>query len=308
MQRFFLVARKQLPSNIFSLALSNMLRWSNFRASFVGSLATREYRDTIHLYNRVQRAYRHSPYFEFMAEATFVQSLVDEAFQRAQRTPCPTLRTAVYQLVQQLLEQEPVIFGMPQRPRFGHLSTAAMQNLRRILLIKKQILNDPAHYVDLWRENVTRLIERISQHVPPFAFTDNPSTGCRVPLIDVCENAAKAIETTVATIYDDDIVSAGFFETIRSRLDDNLCHVSGMSKHEANRTGRKLVFPTDARGKAPRENSNRVSFGYPVRGALFHRYPLQYPPRTLVSGDLDSRRTQRGQEQPLAPSYSQSPI
>ena len=46
MRLFTSAARKQLPSNIFSLALSHIFRWSNLRASFVGSLASREFSDT----------------------------------------------------------------------------------------------------------------------------------------------------------------------------------------------------------------------------------------------------------------------
>ena len=105
MRHFTSAARKQLAFNIFYLALLNIFRWSNLRASFIGSLATREYRDTIRLYNRVLRAYRRSPYFESMSQASSVECLVDDAFRRARRTPCSPLRNAACQFVRQLLNR-----------------------------------------------------------------------------------------------------------------------------------------------------------------------------------------------------------
>ena len=96
--------------------------------------------------------------------------------------------------IKQLLEQEPAIFRMPPRPRFRQLSSSDLLALRKMLLAKERLLAEPTRHVDRWREIVIRLIERASRHFPPFAFSDSPSTTYRVPLIDVCENAAKAIE------------------------------------------------------------------------------------------------------------------
>jgi hypothetical protein len=284
MRLFTSAARKQLPSNIFSLALSNIFRWSNLRASFVGSLASHEYRDTIRLFNRVQRAYERSPYSEPLAATNFVQGIVDEGFRRARRIPHLPLQTAVRQFVRQLLDQEPAIFAMPPPPRFDHLSTVALHDLRRILLLKERTLDDPARYVDLWRDNVICLVERVARHIPPLAFSDIASTNYHVPLIDLCEDAAKAIESAVATVYHDDIVSAGFFDNIRSRLDDNLCHASGMTKDKAMRTDRSPVFPTEARGKTPREIVAAYLSGTPLEALFSINIPFDIPQDTRYSG------------------------
>lgn len=268
-----------MRSNVFYWALSNLFNWSNLRAFFVGSLADRERRELIELHARVDSAYQASPYSEEYAEIDFIEAVVDEAFQRAERTPGKALRAAACELVYQLLIQEPVIFGMPDHPTFDHASLAAIQELRKLLIVKERVLSDPPYYVDIWREKIIRLIQGMSGYFPSFAFGEAQSSPYRVSLIDVCDNAPEAIERTVATMYDDDIVKAGFFDAIRNRLDDNLCYASGLSRQEAVRTGRKLTYPTEAKGRTGREIAAGYLAGTPFADFLTTDIPFDIPSR-----------------------------
>ncbi len=80
--------------NIFHWAVSNVFRWSNLRAAFVGSMADRDRNEVFELYRRVTRAYESSPYSEEYGEIDFVQDVVQEASRRAGRVPSLALQAA----------------------------------------------------------------------------------------------------------------------------------------------------------------------------------------------------------------------
>ena len=266
-----------MSSNVFHWAIRNIFNWSNLRAVFVGSLVRRERQELKELYDRVASTYARSAYSEPYAEVEFVQEVVDEAFGRAGRTPCKALHDAACEFVYRLLMQEPVIIGIPDAPDLGHISLPAMHELRKLLIVKERVLSDPAFYVDIWREKIIRLIEGLSAYFPAFAFTDILSSAFQVSLIDVCEQPSETIERLAATMYDDDVVNAGFFEAIRTRLDDNLCRVSGMTKQEALRTGRKPLFPTDTKDKTARDILASYLSGTPFVELLSAELPFEIP-------------------------------
>ena len=268
-----------MRSNVFHWALSNLFNWSNLRAFFTGSLAERERRDLIALQARVAHAYERSDFSRPDADLEFVVEVVDEAFRRAERLPCKALREAACELVYQLLVQEPVIFGTPKVPAFGQASLPTLHDLRKVLTVKERVLGDPAHYVDIWREKIIRLIEGISGYFPPFAFGESQTSPYRVSLIDVCEDPAEAIERAIATMYDDDVVNAGFFYDIRNRFDDNLCYASGMTRQEAGRSARKPVYPTEAKGRTGREILATYLAGTPFAEFLAADIPFEIPTR-----------------------------
>jgi len=266
-----------LRSNIFHWALSNLFNWSNVRAFFVGSLAGRERRELIELHRRVEAAYRHSGYAHPDAPIELVEGVVDETFRRAERTPCKGLRDATCEFVYQLLMQEPVIVGMPDAPAFDHISVPTIHEMRKVLIVKERVLGDPDYYVDIWREKIIRLIEGVSRYFPPFAFGQVHASPFSVSLIDVCEDAPEAIERAIATMYDDDVVNAGLFDGVRSRLDDNLCYASGMTRQEALRAGRKLLYPTEAKAKTAREIVAIYLAGTPFAAFLSADIPFEIP-------------------------------
>ena len=244
------------PQNIFHWAISNLFEWSNLRATFVGSLVDREQVEVKTLYGQVRAAYESSPYSDQDAEIDFVRELVEDACSRAERVPASSLQDAMHELVWRLLTEEPVIFGMPEAPDFDHLSLAQVQEWRAFLVVKERVLGDPKFYVDVWREKIVRIFEGLMPSFPSYAFAETnsaqTSTGYTVSIIDVCGRPAEAVERTMATMYDDDVVNAGLFNFVRRRFDDNLCRVSGVTREEASRS-RSLVLPTTARDLAPRE-------------------------------------------------------
>lgn len=269
--------------NIFHWAVSNVFQWTNLRAAFVGSLAERDQGEVRDLYAKVIRLYRISPYCEEYGEIDFVNEVVAQACSRARRIPSVPLRDAMHELVWQLLMTEPVIYGMPDRPDFPHLSVPQLQEWRSFLLVKQRVLSDPDTYVDIWREKIIRLLEGSMHYFPPFAFVESegaeePATY-KVSLADVCGLPREAIERTMATLYDDDIVNAGLFEQLRNRLDDNLCRASGVTRNEAARA-RSLATPTNSRDMNPRQLVATFLSGTPFAELFLADVPFRIPEKS----------------------------
>jgi hypothetical protein len=270
--------KKRLPSeNIFHWAFSNILQWSNLRASFVGSMADRERRELDALYAQVLSAYNASPYSEQEAGLDFVYALVDEAITRAGRTPPESVKAEFFEVVWQLLYSEPVIFGMPAAPDFAHLSYDSLLQLRSILTVKQRVLGDPGFYVEVWREKIIRLLQGLLGYFPPFVFDqqslDAPTTFS-VSLIDVCANPGEAIERTMATMFDDDVVQAGLFSQVRKHFEDNLARANGLTPHEAARATRTIRTPTTSRTHSPRELVSDFLSGTPFPALFLSNVPF----------------------------------
>lgn len=275
-----------LPSdrrNIFHWAVSNIFQWTNLRASFVGSLADRDRTEVRILHQRVSDAYDASPYSEELAEIDFVRELVEDATWRAGRVPSIALREAMHEVVWQLLMEEPVIYGMPDRPDFDHLSIAQLLEWRAFLLVKERVLSDPKFYLDIWREKIIRILEGLMHHFPSFAFAeanelDQPAPYL-VSLIDVCAQPVDAVERTMATMYDDDVTRAGLFDRVRQRLDDNLLRAAGLTRAEVQRA-RSLVTPSTAKDMAPREIAAKFLSGTPFADLFMADVPFRIPEKS----------------------------
>lgn len=269
--------------NIFHWAFSNILQWTNLRALFVGSMAGRDRDETRTLYAQVLRAYQASAYSGDDAAIDLVDGVVDEAFRRSGRIPPATLRTEFCEVVWQLLHTEPVIVGMPPLPDFTHLSYESLRHLRSLLTVKQRVLSDPKFYVEVWREKIIRLLEGLVGYFPPFVFEPQWSdiqATFNVSLIDICANPADAIERTMATMYDDDVVRAELFTLVRKSFEDNLARASNLTTEEAGRKPRSVRTPSSSRGATPRELVSDFLSGTPFPGLFLSNVPFPIPDNT----------------------------
>jgi hypothetical protein len=209
--------------------------------------------------------------------------VVDEAFRRAGRVPPTSLRTEFCEVVWQLLHTEPVIVGMPPQPDFAHLSYDSLQQLRLLLTVKQRVLSDPKFYVEVWREKIIRLLEGLVGYFPPFVFEPqlaNMQATFSVSLIDICANPADAIERTMATMYDDDVVKAELFTLVRKSFEDNLARASGLTTEETARKPRSVRTPSSSRGATPRELVADFLSGTPFPGLFLSSVPFPIPDAT----------------------------
>jgi len=264
--------------NIFHWVFSNVLNWSNFRSFFVGSMAHRHRKEVEELHARVQRRYDRSTFSREDAALDFVDGVVDDAFQRAGRTPSSTLRTEFCEVVWELVFGDPVLYGMPEAPSFRHLSFEALGQWRTLLAIKDRVLNEPDFYVDIWREKIIRLLEGLVRLFPSFVFDPALATGepgFTVSLIDVFPNPAQAIERTMATMYDDDVVRAELFREVRKCFEDNLKRVSNIGPRDPN--PHKPVKTPTTTDQPPRELVATFLSGTPFPRLFLADVPFPIP-------------------------------
>ena len=267
--------------NIFGWSnFRSAFQWSNARAFFVGSLRDREQAETRALYARVSEAHQRSRYADPDAALDFVQEVVAEGCQRAEVVPCEKLRDGLHELVWELLQADPVFFGMPDAANLDNLSIEGGIALRAYLAAKERILARPDWYEDIWREKVIRLIEGLIDYLPPIAF-DGPTAGPEAPfsvlLLDLCARPAEVIQRIMATMYDDDITQAGLFENVRRCFEENLAATIGMTKERAAQSGRQPVLPTEAGGRHPRELVGTYLGGTPYAPLFFTELPFTIP-------------------------------
>lgn len=232
------------------------------------------------LYSRVSTAHRRSRYADPDDALDFVQAVVAEACRRAQAHPSEQLRNGLHELVWDLLGADPVFFGIPDPSVMDNLSIEGGITLRTYLATKERILARPDWYEDIWREKVIRLIEGFLADLPPVAFGDVPIGSVApfsVRLLDLCARPAQVIERFMATMYDDDIVRAGLFDSIRTRLEENLAATLGMTRARAAQSGRQPVLPTEAAGKHPRELVGVYLGGTPYAALFATELPFAIP-------------------------------
>ncbi|MBI3700540.1 MAG: ATP-binding protein [Afipia sp.] len=266
-------------SNIFHWAFSNILQWSNLRAYFVGSLAGRDREEVRDLYARVRDAYNASPYCAEDAAFEFTESLLEEVFQKAGVVASHKVQIAFGNVVWELLHGEPVIFGLPDEPDFGHMSRGSLQQMRALLVVKERILNNPAFYVDIWRQKIIYLLAGLVGSFPSFVFDpaiEDDAPGFNVMLIDVCSNPAEAIERTMATMYDDDIVQAGLFASVRKCFEDNLARASGINPNDPSRS-RTVRTPNTSKDRNPRDLVADFLSGTPFPDLFLASVPFPLP-------------------------------
>lgn len=270
------------PQNALYWAISNLFQWSNFRASFVGSLSKREKKELDELLSRVVSLYAASPFSVEYAELQFVEEVVSIALSRADQVASPALLSAMHELTWRLLTDEPVIFGMPSRPDTKHLSIDQLREWRSFLRVKERVLSDPNHYVEVWREKIVHILEGLMHHLPSFVFLKEAaenSTPYSVSLIDICVRPAEAIERTMATMFDDDVVGPGLFEQVRRRLDDNVCRASGLTRDEALRA-RSVTLPTTAKETDTRLLASQFLAGTPFAEFFLSDVPFIIPEKS----------------------------
>jgi hypothetical protein len=232
------------------------------------------------LYDRVLNAHRHSRYADDEDALDFVDEVVAEACRRAEVIPCESLLDALKELVWQLLCDDFAFFFMPDRAALANLSIERGIALRAILSTKECVLANPSRYEDIWREKVIRLTEGFLGELPPAAFDDShseSSAAFSILLIDLCSGPGRLIERLMATMYDDDIIEAGLFNTVREQFEHNFAAAMGMTREHAQRSGKQAPLPTGMTMTPPRDIVTLFLGGTPYALLFYTELPFAIP-------------------------------
>jgi hypothetical protein len=222
---------------------------TNFKNFFLGSARGREVEDTRALYERARAAYGHHRLAAPNDQEKFISDLVSEICERTDSPPSRTLVLALCALVDDLLALDG-LSAFPEVPSIETLSIEESITLRSHLWRLLRFIEDWDRLSDIWRTKLVILGRGILDALPPSSFGgetgDNlsPLSLVSVPLINVCRDPAVVVERTMATMYDDDIVGAHLFESVRERFEHNLCAASGIPYDRRGDTSKTVVNPT----------------------------------------------------------------
>lgn len=228
---------------------------TNFKNFFLGSARGREVEDTRALYERARAAYQHHRLAASDDRQNFVSDIVWEMCDGADPPPSRTLLLALCTLVDDLLALDG-LSAFPEVPSIETLSIEESITLRSHLWRLLRFIEDWDRLSDIWRTKLVILGRGILDALPPSSFGgetgDNlsPLSLVSVPLINVCRDPAVVVERTMATMYDDDIVGAHLFESVRERFEHNLCAASGIPYDKRGETSKTVVNPTAYRSES----------------------------------------------------------
>ena len=257
---------------------------TNFKNFFLGSAHGREIRETSDLYERVEAAYTRHPLIAQEDRNKFISDIVFEICERNGRLPCRSLVYAIGDLVENLL----VLEGLADLPDATSIETLSIEEsitLRSHLWRLLRFVEDWDRLSGLWRGKLVILCRGIIDSLPTSALgeyqsdSDNldASSIISVPLIDLCREAAVVVERTMATMYDDDIVGAHLFETVRERFEHNLCAVSGIPYDSRGETSKTAVIPTAYRAASNEELVSVYLGATPFAGFFAAPLPFTIP-------------------------------
>jgi hypothetical protein len=266
---------------------------SNFKNFFLGSAHEREIQATRQLYGRVQTAYRQHPLASEQDRTNYVSDIVFEVANQFDPLPCRPLISALFEMVEGLLTLDG-LEGLPELSAIERLSIEESVALRSRLWRLLRFGDDWQRLSGIWRTKVIILSHGILSDLPASArgaFQDQDTDeklSLSVPLIDLCPQTATIIERTIATIYDDDIVAAHLFESVREQLEHNLCNASGIRYDQRGQTSKTVIGPREYEagsnsellrtylGATPFEAffAAPVPFGIPFRARFEHTHIL----------------------------------
>ncbi len=225
--------------------------WNNLRNFLAGGTRARELRETHELYDRVRHAFGASPYTDD-AFGEFRVDLLIDACGRAERVPIGPLTNAFGRLIGDLVDLDFLLYGFPNEPNLTALTAHEAVDLRTYLRRKERFLADPGRQHTLWREKIANTIAGLIDRLPTTLFKadwddDDPETddGQTVPLIDLLENPAEAIERLFGTYNTDDLLQAEMFSELREQFDRRVCAASGIEWAERHTTKRRVVRPSE---------------------------------------------------------------
>jgi hypothetical protein len=255
---------------------------SNFKNFFLGSAHSRELREMAELYERVSREFGRHRLADEEAQTQFVIDLALDICDAVGAMSRP-LRYAVCDLVQGLLEFE----GLDALPAVGSLGTLSVEEsiaLRARLWRLLRFIEDWDRLSDLWRSKIVAIGRGILEELPrslsepePAASDGPDALRLTVPLIDLCREPVNVIERTTVTMYDDDIVGAHLFETVRERLERNLCAASDIPYAQRQQTSKTVVPPFRFSARSNGELAAVYLGGTPFADFLAAQMPFAMP-------------------------------
>ncbi|MDP2331832.1 MAG: hypothetical protein Q8M19_14170 [Reyranella sp.] len=260
------------------------MAWNNLLNFLAGGTVGKEQRDTATSYERVRTLQTASPYAEDKRRE-FVIDLLIEACGRAEVVPIGALVEALGFVIDDLLDFDSLIFGLPEVRHLDGLTTDEAVALRTLLARKERFLRDHERQLDIWREKVIRILAGLLSYLPSTAFKerwddsdpDEGVPGATVPLIELLETPAETLDRLIITFHDDDVTKADLFTSLREQFERRVCIASDIRWDERFITRRKAIYPSMANGAVPAQLAELYLQGTPWLRFFLTPLPFAIP-------------------------------
>jgi hypothetical protein len=249
---------------------------------------SREFRETVNLYDKVEGAYQDTPLSDRRTCGAFVVDLIHEACERRGVVPSVPLGQALYETLFCLLEHDGFIIELPERDAIPRLTLEESLELRVLLRRQLRFIEDHKRLLPLWREKLIWVFSGLLEYLPLSAFTDIDEDGVaeddsvvlpEAQILDLCDNLPLALKRLIATFYDADVSNAHLFTKMQERFDENVLFASGIRKEafDTDLHPSRIKWPEDQKNQSPEYLVDTYLLGTPFRPLFRAKLPFAIP-------------------------------
>lgn len=252
---------------------TNLIQW------FGGGTRDRELQETRARWSQVEALWRASPLGDTSVDDLAID-LVKGVIRACERVPALPVLVAAADAAEGVLRGEDLIPLEADWPVIEGDAAVAME-IRKLLVRRRRWAEDFERLFGLVRGRLTEGLLALFETLPEGCFTAWDTEGgdaLGVPLIELLDQPAEAVERFVMLPYDDDALRLEVFERLRLRLITNMLVASGFSPEaDPHALSERLIIPTRQKGKTPSELVDLYLGGTPFAGLLDLPVPFRVP-------------------------------
>ncbi|MCW5726215.1 DUF87 domain-containing protein [Parvibaculum sp.] len=261
------------------MSFRDVLRSSNFVQFFAPSPLERELRETQRAWKEVDRKWRASS----LATGDFhdhVMGVIRKAMDAADRAPATPILVALAEATETIFEAEDLGALEAVWPVIATDAAAAVE-FRQMLARRGRWVGDFDRMKGIVERQLLGTYTAFFKLLPESCFEDWKTADgepFEVPLIDLVDNPALAVELFLVAPYGDDTLRFDLFQKFRHVLERNLLVASGFSPADnAVERQEKLIMPALQKHKTPAELADLYLRGTPYRAVMELGVPFRIP-------------------------------
>ncbi|HYC98458.1 type IV secretory system conjugative DNA transfer family protein [Brevundimonas sp.] len=256
-----------------------MFRTSDLTHWLGGGTRGRELQDTRDRWAEVEALWRASPLATTPVDDLAVD-LIKTVIRASDRVPALPVLIAAADAAEGLLRAEDLIALEADWPVIEGDAAVAVE-VRKLLTRRRRWAADFGGMFGLVRTRLTEGFIALFKDLPEGCFTAwDTGTGdaLGVPLIELLDRPAEAVERFVMLPYDDAALRLELFERLRVRLITNMLVASGFSPEaDPHAVSERLIVPTRQKSRTPSELVELYLGGTPFADLLDLPVPFRVP-------------------------------
>ena len=237
------------------------MEWGNLRNWLSGDIRSRERTETREAWTQTEALWRASPLANGGIQP-LAFSILREAHDRASRSAGAPILVSLSEAIETLLSAEDIIALEPEwRVIDGDVAVGVA--VRRMLVRRRRWSANFEQMFGIVRRDLLNGFGELLEALPDSCFGnwDELTETFGVPLADLLENPAEAIERLFLMPYDDDTMRCEIFLGLREQFATNLLVASGFRPDDnIHERSDRLLLPTRQKNKSPVELA-RLYFG-----------------------------------------------